>query len=78
MAHVNATAADHRDLFFGQLMDRPEVKTAWQRHRVYRRAIRALEKLNDRELRDIGIPRAEIRHRVYQNVYQNMPYHAHA
>lgn len=76
MAHVNTTAADHRSLFFGQFANQPEAPSAWQRRRVYNKTIRALEKLNDHQLSDIGISRAEIRQRVYRNVYHNTPYQA--
>ncbi|UAB88519.1 DUF1127 domain-containing protein [Ruegeria sp. SCSIO 43209] len=74
MAHVNATGADHRDLLFGQLVNQTVPKSGWQRRKVYKNTIRALEGLSDRQLFDIGIPRGEIRRRVYRNVYQNIPY----
>ncbi len=74
MAHVNATAADHRDLLFGQFVNQIQPKSGWQRRKLYKNTIRALENLSDRQLSDIGIPRSEIRHRVYGNVYQNIPY----
>ncbi len=74
MAHVNATAADHRDLLFGQFVNQIQPKSGWQRRKLYKNTIRALENLSDRQLSDIGIPRSEIRQRVYGNVYQNIPY----
>ncbi len=78
MSHINATAADHRNLFFGQFANQPEASSPWQRRMAYNKTIRALEKLSDHQLCDIGIPRSEIRHRVYQSVYHNMPYQAFA
>ena len=59
-----------RGLFFsGLFAESLQKKTDISQRRMVSDSIRALERLSDRQLEDIGIPRAELRWRAERNVY---------
>ncbi|NIZ11214.1 DUF1127 domain-containing protein [Pseudooceanicola sp. HF7] len=41
------------------------------RYRVYRNCLEELQNLSNRELRDLGLSRGEIRHVAHQEAYRN-------
>ncbi len=77
MAHAQ-TADVRKGLFFGLFSNYAETKVEQFRQRIYAKSVRDLEKLSDDRLRDIGIPRDEIKQRAYQSVYHKVPYQPQA
>ncbi|CUK07084.1 hypothetical protein RUE5091_02890 [Ruegeria denitrificans] len=68
------TVTTQKGLFFGLFSDYAEARVENYRRDIFAQSVRALEKLSDRQLEDIGIPRSEIKQRAYQSVYHNQPY----
>jgi uncharacterized protein YjiS (DUF1127 family) len=68
------TADLQKGLFFGLFSNHAEAKVEQFRRGIYSKTVRKLERLSDDQLCDIGIPRGEIKQRVYQSVYHNTPY----
>lgn len=75
MAYVN-TADVQKGLFFGLFANHAEAKVEQFRRRIYSKTVRELQGLSDAQLKDIGIPRHEIKERAYQSVYNQAPYRA--
>ena len=64
--HAPATHASLTDRARSGLV---ELKAAFQRRALYRRTIRELRLLSDRDLGDLGIARCSIKSRAYEAVY---------
>lgn len=73
MGYAN-TVAPQQGLFFGMFSNYAEARVEHYRRKAYGRTVRSLEQLSDRQLRDIGVPRSEIKRRVYDSVYHNRAY----
>ncbi|WP_170787529.1 DUF1127 domain-containing protein [Ruegeria lacuscaerulensis] len=74
MANTHAAPAP-KNVFAGMIADYAEAQTELFRRRIFAKTVRELESLNDAQLADIGVPRAEIKQRAYQNVYRGVSYH---
>ena len=68
------TVTPTRNVFTAMFANYAEARTEHFRRGIFARTVRELEKLNDRQLRDIGVPRDEIKQRAYQSVYHGVPY----
>ncbi|SLN47358.1 DUF1127 domain-containing protein [Ruegeria meonggei] len=68
------TVTPQKGLFFGLFSDYAEARVEHFRRRVYGKTVHHLEALSDKQLNDIGVPRAEIKDRAYQSAYHQQPY----
>lgn len=68
------TTTPNRNVFSTLFADYAEARTEHFRRRIFAKTVHDLEALNDRQLSDIGVPRAEIKQRAYQSVYHGAPY----
>ncbi|WP_209598402.1 DUF1127 domain-containing protein [Ruegeria sp. HKCCSP351] len=68
------TIDTHKGLLEGLFAKYAEAKVEHFRRQIFSKTVRQLEKLNDIQLTDIGIPREQIRRRAYHSVYHNAPY----
>jgi len=73
MAHTYTVDAP-KGLFDGLFARYADAKVEHFRRRIFAKTVQDLENLSDKQLRDIGVPRDEIKRRAYQSVYQNKPY----
>ncbi|MBO9448541.1 DUF1127 domain-containing protein [Ruegeria sp. R14_0] len=68
------TVTQNRNVFAAMFADYAEARTEHFRRRIFANTVRELEALSDRQLRDIGVPRDEIKQRAYDSVYHGKPY----
>lgn len=61
-------------LFDGLFAKYADAKVESYRRGIYAKTVRNLERLSDKQLEDIGLPRAEINRRAYESVYHQKPY----
>ncbi len=73
MEHIH-TAKPHSSLLAGMMSAYAEARTEHFRRQIFSKTVRELEKLTDGQLKDIGIPRDQIKQRAYQSVYNHQPY----
>lgn len=73
MAYAH-TATPQKGLFFGMFSNYAEARVERFRRRIFANTVWTLEGLNDRQLKDIGIDRSEIKKRAYESVYHQQPY----
>ncbi len=64
----------YRNVFSAMISDYAEARTEQFRRRVFANTVKELERLSDRQLNDIGVPREQIKQRAYQSVYFGVPY----
>ncbi len=64
----------YRNVFSAMISDYAEARTEQFRRRVFANTVKELERLSDRQLNDIGVPREQIKQRAYQSVYFGIPY----
>ncbi len=64
----------YRNVFSAMISDYAEARTEQFRRRVFANTVKGLERLSDRQLNDIGVPREQIKQRAYQSVYFGVPY----
>ncbi len=64
----------YRNVFSAMISDYAEARTEQFRRRVFANTVKELERLSDRQLHDIGVPREQIKQRAYQSVYFGVPY----
>ncbi|WP_170326415.1 DUF1127 domain-containing protein [Ruegeria arenilitoris] len=71
------TVTPQKGLFFGLFSNYAEARVEHFRRGIYAKTVQSLEKLTDRQLEDIGIPRCDINRRAYESVYHKQPYNRH-
>ena len=71
MAHATHTPAFNRALA-GDRADSlfEALRTRWAQYRIYRQTVAELSALPDRELADLGLNRASIRHIAHKAAYE--------
>lgn len=76
MTYAQTAEVQKKPFFWGLFDTYAEAKVETFRRKRLAKTIRDLERLSDRQLQDIGVPRGEIRQQAYQSVYHNRPYRA--
>lgn len=72
MAHLH-TARPQRSFFAGLSSECRALRDEFARRRQVAESMQTLEKMTDRQLDDIGIPRHRIARSAYQSVYGQSP-----
>ncbi|NVO56221.1 DUF1127 domain-containing protein [Rhodobacteraceae bacterium B1Z28] len=73
MAHPQIAVAQ-KGFCAGLFAQYTEAKVERFRRRIYSNTVRNLEHRSDQQLKDIGVPRGQIKRRAYDSVYHNKPY----
>ncbi len=68
------TSTPYRGFFAGLFSNYSEARVEQFRTQLFAKTVRQLERLSDKQLDDIGVPRDQIKQRAYQSVYEHVPY----